>query len=597
MALRTNAAPYLRSKNSTLKIMLTLTIALCIVWILAIAYSFKMDAALKESIKILNDEALQYNETFKVAISNGLKEAKELITFKPMYGLRTILVVLVSLVTTAICDILNTTLRYKKGGSTTLFASIKHDLVYNYSYVTALIFALTLPAYISYYVVIIGSIFATVVVKNLFGGFGKNIFNPAAMARILVGICFTSQFDVPSMIVTLSANASSIIDATTGATLTTAFNNTMHWLGTSYSNGTSTVFNSIFNGYSMLDILFGNYLGSMGETFTIAILVIGIVLSILKVINWRTPVFYVSTVAITAFVIALILGLDNPFSFVLYHLSLGGLMFGAVFMLTDPVTGPTSSFGKILVAIFAGFMTMLIRIKGSYPEGVVYSIALANILSCAIDYVVVGKSNDKLVLKYVSLAALLVLSCITNSAVAYKVNGGKTIYYVNGIDKVQYDILSSSLTLKENDTYKPIENYEVKTDKAHISGYEYAKDKLSFAPAYEIVDGNKEKVGMAYLVSSSGSIDISGYKSEVTFTLIVAISNDGTIYGVGNLTDLTYKYGSVNSKVVDYAQNAYLGKDNSNYLTVDAFTSASYSSSIIKQAIGYAFAEFEQGGK
>ena len=80
MALRTNAAPYLRSKNSTLKIMLTLTIALCIVWILAIAYSFKMDAALKESIKILNDEALQYNETFKVAISNGLKEAKELIT-------------------------------------------------------------------------------------------------------------------------------------------------------------------------------------------------------------------------------------------------------------------------------------------------------------------------------------------------------------------------------------------------------------------------------------------------------------------------------------------------------------------------------------
>ena len=138
MAFRTNAAPYQRAKRSTLQIMIELLIALVIVWVAAVVY------------------------TFKEAGSE--------------YGIKSILMMVVAVAVTAVCDVLTTIIKHKKDSKESLGKEIVHDLVHNYSWITAVIFTLTLPVWASYYVVIIGSVFATVVVKNFFGGFGRNIF-------------------------------------------------------------------------------------------------------------------------------------------------------------------------------------------------------------------------------------------------------------------------------------------------------------------------------------------------------------------------------------------------------------------------------------
>ena len=219
MAFRTNAAPYQRAKRTTLQIMIELLIALLVVWGAAVLYTFK--------------------------------EASK-------YGVKSILMMIVALATTAACDVITTLIKHKKGSKESLGKEIVHDLIHNYSWITAVIYTLTLPVWASYYVVIIGSVFATVVVKNLFGGFGKNIFNPAIMARIFVGLCFAIE---------LNGFKHASVDATTGATIMTGFKNTVGWLN-DLPIGT----------YTLKDLFLGNYFAAMGETFTLLILVLGVVL-------------------------------------------------------------------------------------------------------------------------------------------------------------------------------------------------------------------------------------------------------------------------------------------------------------------------------
>ena len=455
MAFRTNAAPYQRAKNSTLKIMLILFAALAVVWVFGIIYSFKLDGIVNSAINSYNEYVNTFNTNNAMLIQMGIYQAKELRADFVSFGVRAILMVVIALAVTAVCDVLTTIIKHKKDSKVSLGKEIVNDLIHNYSWVTAIIFALTLPVYTSYYVVVIGSIFATVVVKNFFGGFGKNIFNPAIMARIFVGLCFASQLGIPNILVEASTGIGGVnevagvvagikVDGTVGATLTTAFNNTSGWLGTTYSDGIQTIFGGIFADYTMMDMLLGNYVGSLGETFTLVIFVLGIALSVLKVINWRTPVFYLGTVALTALVIALVCGFANPLNYVVYHLALGGVMFGAVFMLTDPVTGPTSPYGKSLVAVFAGLMTVLIRVKGGYPEGVMYSIALCNFISPAVDYLTTGKSASHMVRKVCGVVGMVVVSIALCTGLSVSANGVVTRYQINGIDRVQYSMLTET---------------------------------------------------------------------------------------------------------------------------------------------------------
>ena len=584
MTYKSNPSPYLKSKLSTFKIMMILLISLLVVYVFAVIYSFKVEGLVNSFVLEYNAKVLEFNKANKDDILANLVSAKEeLSTIN--YGLRSILMPLISLFTTCVCDVLTSILRYNKKSNITLLNKIKHDLIYNYSYISAIIFVLTLPVYTSYYALIIGSVFI-VSIKNMFGGFGKNIFNPALTGRVMLALFFAQSLKMPDVLALSRVG----IDSVSGATLTTAYNNNLSWLKTSLTYGYKTYYNQIFVDFSFKDILLGNYLGAMGETFTLLLFIIGIVLIVLKVINWRTPVFYLLTIALTSLSIALICNFDSPFSYVFYHLALGGVMFGAVFMLTDPVTGPTSAYGKILAAIFAGFITVLIRIKGAYPEGVAFSILLANFISPAIDHFINKKNNSCIVKKSCIMASLLLISVLINTSIAFNING-QEVYSINGIDKPVYELLNDTLTLNDSQYYKKID-YQSKTDK--LVNYKVS-DTTTLNKAYEIVNSKNEKIAIAYIISYPTSINIKGNDKELTSTLMIAINNDGSIYGIGRFSLVNignYK----TSELDDYLKNSFTNKNIDNYNDVDNVTSATYSSKYIKELISYAYEEFNMKG-
>jgi electron transport complex protein RnfD len=148
----------------------------------------------------------------------------------------------------------------------------------------------------------------------------------------------------------------------------------------------------------------------LGETSKVLILLVAVFLVWRKVIDWRVPVFYIGSVFVLASIIAIFKGMG--FWYPLFHLATGGLIFGAVFMATDPVTNPTSASGRIIFAIGCGILTVLIRVKSNLPEGVLYSILLMNMMTPAIELLTDGwqiKSAKKYMISAASLALVGIL--------------------------------------------------------------------------------------------------------------------------------------------------------------------------------------------
>lgn len=231
--------------------------------------------------------------------------------------------------------------------------------------VTGLILALNIQVNVPLWQCAVGSVFAVIVVKCLFGGVGSNFANPAVTARIFMLLCFTG---------TVGAAAAPIISPVGEKVL----------IGTSATGATVDVVTGAtplellkWDGAlpSLSDMLLGIYGGAIGETCTVAILIGFIYLVARRVIHFETPLIFVGTV----FVLALIT--EGSATLALYQILSGGLMFGAVFMATDYVTTPITRTGKMIFALGAGVITFLIRYFGAYPEGVSYAILLMNILS------------------------------------------------------------------------------------------------------------------------------------------------------------------------------------------------------------------------
>ena len=216
--------------------------------------------------------------------------------------------------------------------------------------VTGLLLALNLSTKVSVWQCIVGSVFAIIVVKCLFGGIGCNFANPAITARIFLLVSFNS--------VVGGAAANFETDLTAGATPLTAI-----------KEGATEALPSL------LDMLLGNRGGAVGETCAIALILGGAYLVWRKVITWHTPVIFVGTV----FVLSLLIKQD--LSLALYEVLGGGLLIGAIFMATDYSTTPINKIGKMVFALGCGIITVLIRFWGSYPEGVSFAILLMNILS------------------------------------------------------------------------------------------------------------------------------------------------------------------------------------------------------------------------
>ena len=219
--------------------------------------------------------------------------------------------------------------------------------------VTGLLLALNLPANIPLWQAAVGSVFAIVVVKCIFGGIGKNLVNPAITARVFMIISFGS--------VTLPAfPAKNIPDAISGATPLVKI-----------AEG---------NAPSLVDLFLGKHGGAIGEVCALALILGGIYLLVRRVITWHIPVAFIGATFLFSFLFG---GFDayNALALVLS----GGLLIGAIFMATDYVTSPSSACGKILFGIGAALLTVIIRMWASYPEGVSFAILLMNILTPYID--------------------------------------------------------------------------------------------------------------------------------------------------------------------------------------------------------------------
>ena len=236
--------------------------------------------------------------------------------------------------------------------------------------VTGLLLALNLPASVSWFVPVIGGIFAILIVKQLFGGLGQNFMNPALAARCFLLISFSGQmtdFSVPK-----GAWGNIAVDTVSGATP----------LALLKSGETADV----------LSLFIGNVQGTIGETSAIAILIGAIFLLCMKIIDLRIPLTYLASFVIF---IAIFGGHGLDPNYILGHLFGGGLILGAWFMATDYVTSPITKKGQIVYGVILGVLTGLFRLFGGSAEGVSYAIIFSNLLVPLIERVTMPTAFGK----------------------------------------------------------------------------------------------------------------------------------------------------------------------------------------------------------
>ena len=232
--------------------------------------------------------------------------------------------------------------------------------------VTGILLVFCLPVTTPYWTVVIGDFFAIVIVKQLFGGLGKNFMNPALAARAFM-------FSWPVIMSTWTAPGTALSFLGGNADVVTC------------ATPLSFLRNGTLPDVGLFQLFLGNCGGSLGETCTVALLLGGIYLIIRRVISPRIPVAFIGTVALITFIFPQN-GVER-FSWMLAEVLSGGLILGAVFMATDYVTSPVTKKGQWIYGIGCGLITVFIRYFGSYVEGVSYAILIMNVCVYLIDKV------------------------------------------------------------------------------------------------------------------------------------------------------------------------------------------------------------------
>ena len=253
-----------------------------------------------------------------------------------IFGLRSLLVIAITVASAVLFEFLFNLITKKAQTVGDLSAAV-----------TGLLLALNLPAGIPLWQCVIGSAFAILLVKCIFGGIGCNLVNPAITARVFMLVSFGSMTvqSFPTVVDTV-AGATPLVQIAEG------------------------------NAPNLTDLLLGTTGGAIGETCAVALLAGLVYLLARRVITWHIPVSFVGSVFLLSFLME---GFD-PMKALALTLS-GGLLLGAIFMATDYVTSPSTSAGKLIFGLGAGLLTFLIRYFGIYPEGVSFAILLMNILN------------------------------------------------------------------------------------------------------------------------------------------------------------------------------------------------------------------------
>ena len=245
---------------------------------------------------------------------------------------------------------------------------------------TGLLLALTLPPAVPLFVAALGSLAAIIIGKQVFGGLGCNVFNPAHIGRAILLTSFPvhmTSWTSPFGIDAVSTATPQKIDAVSTATPLDKIR------ALEYATNPEAITNITSTLPPLPDLFIGKISGSLGETCVPALLLGGLFLLWRKHIDWKIPFYYIATLFIVMAVYAFLKGYGIFFPF--YHVLAGGLIIGAFFMATDWVTSPLTNKGKIIFAVSLGILTALFRLKSSYPEGVCYSILIMNMLTPLID--------------------------------------------------------------------------------------------------------------------------------------------------------------------------------------------------------------------
>jgi electron transport complex protein RnfD len=241
------------------------------------------------------------------------------------------------------------------------FVSYKIDFMDGSSLLTGILLAMNLPANAPWWMILIGSIVAVIIAKQVFGGLGQNIFNPALVARVFLLISFPVEM-------TAWPKPFAGIDAATGATP----------LGILKTEGVGALANT-----NLANLAIGGMGGSLGEISALALLIGGGYLLYKRYITWEIPTFFIGTV----FVFSGIFWVIDPGQYAnpVFHILTGGVFLGALYMATDMVTSPLTFRGRLLFGFGCGLFTIIIRLFGSYPEGVSFAIILMNAMVPLLD--------------------------------------------------------------------------------------------------------------------------------------------------------------------------------------------------------------------
>ena len=267
-----------------------------------------------------------------------------------IFGMRVALITAISVASCVVFEAL-WGLIFKKGAAVGDFSAV----------VTGIILACTLPPAADLWMPVLGAFIAIIIVKQLFGGIGKNIVNPALCARVILGLFpMANHYTAPFEPLPLFASASSV-----PATETTL----------------DLLYTGVIPQISEFDMMIGNRVGAIGEVSALLLCAGGLYLIMRRVISLHIPLSFMATVLATAYLFPM-----NTFKeeFMLYQLLSGGIVFASFFLATDSTTSPTSSAGKIIFGVGCGLITMLARYKGGF-EGVPYAILIMNLAVPLID--------------------------------------------------------------------------------------------------------------------------------------------------------------------------------------------------------------------
>lgn len=366
----------------------------------------------------------------------------------------------------------------------------------SYAVIPGILLAMIVPLATPLWLLVIGAFFATVIGKLLFGGFGNNIFNPALVGYLFLTYAYYSVITGQNDAIGANGffNAKEVADAITSATPMTLF-----------MGDRAGAVNVVLEKYSLWDMFLGMTPGSLAETSALLCLIALVYLLVRKTINWRIPVIYIGTVFVLTYIIGAFNGYAGTLNYALFGILNGGLMFGAVFMATEPVTSPRNPNGKILYAIGLGVLTVVFRFASSMPEGVASSILIMNMFTMLIEQFAarlrVEPNKLKVVLSYAIVG--LVFSGIGVFAVAKNIPTkveGPVIEYVSS--EQDFDTLNFNYTFTVNEEEVVVvtdQNYKI----INVSNPEYKTDEYKTAFG-ENISKNKMKV---FIISAEETED------------------------------------------------------------------------------------------